>query len=92
MRFAQIARRSLTEGFPKSGHKYQYEIDHTHIWMGKGRRRQVEFACTWSHELIKLSTNGDQKDELLLGTDRLPRWLVHLFPSGNTRKKVCAYF
>ena len=43
--------------------KYQYEIDHTHVYRWVRVVRLVEFACTWGHKSRKLSTNGDQKED-----------------------------
>ena len=50
--------------------RYSTKLPHPRIRMGKGLQRLVEFACTWSHKLRKLSTNGDQKDELPFDTDK----------------------
>ena len=43
--------------------KYQYEIDHTHVYGWVRVVKCVPFACTWTYKSKKLSTNGDQKED-----------------------------
>ena len=72
--------------------KYQYEIDHTHVY---GWVRVVNDMQSLRAHGVKI----EKEDEHLLDREathyiiygsRLSRWLVRLFPSTKTRKKVRA--
>ena len=77
-------------------------INHTHnLLMGKGRQSLRTYGVTIEKVLYKQRPERRQeilldKDKLLITlynySSRLSRWLVCLFPSSKTRKKVCAYF
>ena len=79
-----------------------YEIDHTHVYGWVRVINDMQSLVHVDSKSRKLSTSGDQKEDkhlldreaihCIIYGSRLSRWLVHLYSSTKTKKKVCTYF